>query len=401
MLRSMYSGISGMKNFQTKLDVIGNNIANVNTYGFKKSRVTFSETMNQTIAGASAADNGRGGKNAMQVGLGSTISTIDTIHSEASTQSTGRSLDLAVAGDGYFVVKEGNAQFYTRAGNFYLDDNGTLVTSDGLKVQQYENGILKDITVNVNSVLPATLTTKLGFQGVLPTTAIGKDGISQQLKVVDDDGKEHVLDIKLEQTGADSGSWNMTVTNPENGQSKSVAVQMDTAANEDDRGPAKFTPASLNLKDIGVTAGNQTVRLTDEGMSINGESITLLGTPDGNTAGSLKSFNIGQMGEVNGFFSNGMVKEIGKLAIAKCSNASGLTKATGNVFQESINSGTANISVAGDGRGTLTPGSLEMSNVDLSEEFTDMIVAQRGFQANSRIITTSDEILQELVNLKR
>lgn len=390
-----------MKNFQTKLDVIGNNIANVNTYGFKKSRVTFSETMNQTIAGASAADNGRGGKNAMQVGLGSTISSIDTIHSEASTQSTGRSLDLAVAGDGYFVVKEGNAQYYTRAGNFYLDDNGTLVTSDGLKVQQYENGVLKDVAVNVNSVLPATLTKELGFQGVLPTTAIGKDGISQQLKVVDDAGKEHVLDIKLEQTGAASGSWNMTITNPENGKSESVAVQMDTAANEDDRGPAKFTPAELNLKDIGVTAGNQTIKLTDKGMSIEGESITLMGTPDGNTAGSLKSFNIGQMGEVNGVFSNGMVKEIGKLAIAKFSNASGLTKATGNVFQESINSGTANISVAGDGRGTLTPGSLEMSNVDLSEEFTDMIVAQRGFQANSRIITTSDEILQELVNLKR
>ncbi|MFT9598514.1 flagellar hook-basal body complex protein, partial [Mesobacillus sp.] len=135
MLRSMYSGISGMKNFQTKLDVIGNNIANVNTYGFKKGRVTFKDTMNQTISGASAATENKGGKNPMQVGLGSTIATIDMIDTQSSLQTTGRALDLAISGDGYFVVKQGQSQMYTRAGNFYLDDNGTLVTGEGLKVQ--------------------------------------------------------------------------------------------------------------------------------------------------------------------------------------------------------------------------------------------------------------------------
>ena len=130
-------------------------------------------------------------------------------------------------------------------------------------------------------------------------------------------------------------------------------------------------------------------------------SSTALVDPNGNTEGKLESYNIGSLGEINGVYSNGEIIQLVKLAMAKFSNTSGLTKTANNFFQESINSGTPDINVAGEGRGTLASGSLEMSNVDLSEEFTDMIVAQRGFQANTRIITTSDEILQELVNLKR
>lgn len=131
MLRSLYSGISGMKNFQTKLDVIGNNIANVNTVGFKKSRVTFKDMVSQTIAGGSAAGATIGGTNSKQIGLGSSSGTIDTIHSTSATQSTGRTLDLAIDGDGYFRIDTGDGIAYTRAGNFYLDNTGTLVTGDG------------------------------------------------------------------------------------------------------------------------------------------------------------------------------------------------------------------------------------------------------------------------------
>ena len=212
MLRSMYSGISGMKNFQTKLDVIGNNIANVNTYGFKKGRVTFKDTMNQTISGASAAQNNKGGKNPMQVGLGSTMATIDTIDTQSSLQTTGRALDLAITGDGYFVVKQGQSQLYTRAGNFYLDDNGTLVTGDGLKVQSLNNnGQLEDITVNVNSLLPAMQTTKLEMKGNLPKDAKGASELLQQIKVVDDSGIEHVVDMTISPDttagGAGTGNW--------------------------------------------------------------------------------------------------------------------------------------------------------------------------------------------------
>ena len=188
MLRSLYSGIGGMKNFQTKLDVIGNNIANVNTYGYKKSRVTFKDTMNQMISGASSSDTNRGGKNPMQVGLGSTLSSIDTIQTGGSLQTTGRPLDLAINGDGFFVVKQGSQEYYTRAGNLYLDDNGTLVTADGLKVQAYKldatGSIINpygDIAVNVNATLPATKTDTINLSGNLDSTSINGTSITQQV----------------------------------------------------------------------------------------------------------------------------------------------------------------------------------------------------------------------------
>ncbi|MCA1053517.1 flagellar hook-basal body complex protein [Rossellomorea aquimaris] len=402
MLRSMYSGISGMKNFQTKLDVIGNNIANVNTYGYKKGRVTFKDTMNQTISGASAAQDNRGGRNPMQVGLGSTIASIDTIHTQSSLQTTGRSLDLAISGDGYFVVKQGNVQAYTRAGNFYLDDNGTLVNSDGMKVQQYENGVLKDIVVNVNATLPSVPTSNLKLAGSLPDPAgltNGTSGAVQQMKIVDNNGIEHVLDVQYSPNTGNTG-WQLTITNQTADPSLTtnpVTINLPYNSTDDEF----TTPSTLNLTDLGISDGNTAVQLNVEDLKLDGDSITGLVNPDGNLEGALESFNIGSLGEVNGVYSNGQIRTLGSLALAKFSNPSGLSKMGGNSFQESVNSGTANINVAGQGRGTLAAGSLEMSNVDLSEEFTEMITAQRGFQANTRIITTSDEILQELVNLKR
>ncbi len=392
MLRSMYSGISGMKNFQTKLDVIGNNIANVNTYGFKKGRVTFQDTMNQTISGASAAGENRGGKNPMQVGLGSTLATIDTIHTQSSLQTTGRSLDLAINGDGYFVVKQGDQQMYSRAGNFYLDDNGTLVNGDGLKVQSYENGVLNDIVVNVNATLPALPTNRVFLDGNLPdpnTLASNATGSVQQVKVIDQTGTEQVLDVQFQPNGA---NWQLTITNQET--SASTTIPLNYAANN------YSTTATFNLNQVGLSNTPVTFDFTD--LVRSGDStITAMANPNGNLEGSLESFSIGSLGEINGVYSNGQIRTLGNLALAKFSNPSGLTKAGGNMFQESVNSGVANINVAGEGRGTLASGALEMSNVDLSEEFTEMITAQRGFQANTRIISTSDEILQELVNLKR
>ncbi|WP_026585529.1 flagellar basal body rod protein FlgG [Bacillus sp. J33] len=279
MLRSMYSGISGMKNFQTKLDVIGNNIANVNTYGFKKGRVTFKDMVSQTISGASESNNTRGGMNPKQVGLGSALSTIDTIHTQGSLQTTGRSLDIGISGDGFFVVAPGNSTAgidlsqakLTRAGNFYLDEQGFLVNSDGYFVS--------DVT-GVKIKIPADA----------ESFSIGSDG--------------------------------------------SITVIGGT--------PVPATPV---------------------------------------------------------------------IALTKVPNPDGLQKVGNNLYTITANSGDFNndgsITVADlgksgtNGTGDLVSGTLEMSNVDLSEEFTEMIVAQRGFQANTRIITTSDEILQELVNLKR
>ncbi|TYR77881.1 flagellar basal-body rod protein FlgF [Rossellomorea vietnamensis] len=396
----MYSGISGMKNFQTKLDVIGNNIANVNTYGFKKGRVTFKDTMNQTISGASAAQENRGGKNPMQVGLGSTLSTIDTIHTQSSLQSTGRPLDLAINGDGYFVVKQGDAQFYSRAGNFYLDDSGTLVNGDGLKVQSYENGVLQDIKVNVNAQLPATITETINMFGNLSSDAVGSEPFVQQINVVDDTGEQVTLDMKLTPQNP-SNKWDLQFVN-QNGENPltSDSYTIDFSQDPMDAPPFVNLPISDTNED-GTADTLLNVEMDYEQLTNLGGDLSASADPDGNTAGSLESFNIGSMGEINGVYSNGEITTIGYLALAKFSNPSGLTKAGGNSFQQSVNSGPANVNIAGEGRGSIVSGSLEMSNVDLSEEFTEMITAQRGFQANTKIITTSDEILQELVNLKR
>ena len=409
-----------MKNFQTKLDVIGNNIANVNTYGFKKGRVTFKDTMNQMVSGASAATDNRGGKNATQVGLGSTLATVDTIHSGASLQTTGRSLDLGIDGDGYFVVSQGGANMYTRAGNFYLDDSGLLVNADGLKVQAFkydEAGNLTneygDVAINVNAVLPAMPTELIAFSENLSADAIDGSVYSQQIKVVDDKGissratiyfkkstnNEWGISINEDPTDVDittlSTYRKLTFTN---GKVTSPTTPFPITAM---RIPTGRVDNTLTSEDESTLTTLKNINLDFSNLTQVEGSTTAIINPDGNTEGKLESYNIGSLGEINGVYSNGEIVTLGKLAIAKFSNSSGLTKSANNLFQESINSGTPDINVAGEGRGTLASGSLEMSNVDLSEEFTDMIVAQRGFQANTRIITTSDEILQELVNLKR
>jgi flagellar hook protein FlgE len=297
MLRSMYSGIGGMRNFQVKLDVIGNNIANVNTYGFKKGRTTFKDLVSQQIAGASGPTANRGGVNPKQVGLGSQLAAIDTIHTQGSLQTTGRTLDLAISGDGFFVLGNGvlagppitvNGPVYTRAGNFYLDQNGDIVNADGLYLigEPYDQP---------------------------PAANTGKNNVGK--------------------------------------------INIPTTA---------------------------------------------------------KSFSIGSDGTVNYVDAAGNLYIAGKIYLAKFKNNDGLEKAGQNLFRETANSGSIDVDAVKDGvelvelnvpgtggTGTIVAGALEMSNVDLAEEFTEMIVAQRGFQANTRIITTSDEILQELVNLKK
>ncbi|AZV42278.1 flagellar hook protein FlgE [Peribacillus asahii] len=438
MLRSMYSGISGLKNMQTKLDVIGNNIANVNTYGFKKSRVTFSDTMNQTIAGASAATENRGGTNAKQIGLGSAIASIDTLHTQSSLQNTSRDQDLAISGDGYFLVKNGEAEFYTRAGNFYLDDKGTLVTSDGLKVQAFKvdadgdvTNNYGDVSVNVNALMPAVATDKITFKDNLSadSTSGAASVFTQQIKVTNDQGEYENLTVYFMKSATAANTWGVYLNDPSkssdavtggpsaaNYKIKDITFQADGTINSTAASGTltvrrwsdgvvsttttyPTTPAPTPAPTIISTS--RAINLDFTNLTQKAGVTTALVNPNGSTQGKLESFNFGSSGEINGVYSNGLVVTLGQLAIAKFSNPSGLLKTAGNTFQESINSGTADISIAGDGRGTIRSGSLEMSNVDLSEEFTEMIVTQRAFQSNTKVITTSDEILQELVNLKR
>ncbi|WP_048602492.1 flagellar basal body rod protein FlgG [Rubeoparvulum massiliense] len=273
MLRSMYSGVSGMRGFQTKLDVIGNNIANVNTAGFKKSRVMFQDILSQTVAGSSAPEEGeRGGVNPRQVGLGVRMSAIDTLHTPGSPMMTNVPTDVAINGDGYFLVSPtGEEPYYlTRAGDFKLDAYGFLVNSQGLFVASVDGG-----------------------------------------------------------------------------------------------------PIQVNREEY-------------------------------------NSYSISESGEVLGTNGDGETNVVGTIGLSIVANPAALEKIGGSLYKMTPNANPdgemGDLVAPGDpevGSGTLAAGMLEMSNVDLTEEFTEMIVAQRGFQANSRIITTSDEILQEVVNLKR
>ncbi len=439
MLRSMYSGISGLRNFQTKLDVIGNNIANVNTYGFKKGRTTFKDMVSQQIQGASSPQQNRGGTNPKQVGLGSQVSTIDTIHTQGSLQTTGRSLDLGVSGDGFFIVNDGQLSSYTRAGNFYLDQSGNLVNADGLYVQGYaanatgaiDYSQLSNLRIAAGTTIAPNATTSVGFKGNLHAdTDIAADeyagrlfengttysdsqikeglksGALMTMKVVDSLGNTHDLQIVAQKTS--STEWQIGYVLPNNDDEFTFTSLGDVTFGAD----GTVTGSTLTPT-INITAQNLSPNYTGTAdplaINIDFSNITQYGsgstidvdTIDGNTEGFLEGFNISAAGEIFGVYTNGNVQSLGQIALANFNNPEGLTKSGDNLYQVSNNSGVPNVGIAGQDMGTINGGSLEMSNVDLSEEFTEMIVAQRGFQANTRIITTSDEILQELVNLKR
>jgi flagellar hook protein FlgE len=445
MLRSMYSGIGGMRNFQTKLDVIGNNIANVNTFGFKKSRVTFKDIASQTLSGASSPTANLGGQNGMQVGLGSTIATIDTIHTSSSPQTTGRAQDLAIEGDGYFVVKNGNQEFYTRAGNFDFDSSGNLVAPGGYKVQGYPvvNGQLDttqigDIQLDRNAFMPPTATSFLTLAGNLDaatgigttttytptwdatnkenTPKLAANQKSMDFKMRDSLGREH--DFKMVASKTSDTEWNyqvFSVSKVAGEEGKLTEVAGSNGKLVFDSSGQLVLPTSQqpgNKSDIKAInfnpgGGAEALIIKADQLSFNNISQVAAATTlnvkeqDGFAEGYLNGFTISPTGEVSATFTNGKLQVVSQIVLANFSNPSGLMKSGNNLFARSNNSGNQQYSIAGNGVGAIKAGALEMSNVDLSEEFTEMIVSQRGFQANSRIITTSDQILEELVNLKR
>ena len=333
MLRSMYSGISGLKVNQTKLDVIGNNIANVGTTAFKNQRIRFQDVLSQNLKFGTGASANVGGTNPSQVGLGVEVAGIDTMVSQGNMQPTGRNLDFAVDGDGYFVVARGKAEddfekldvYYTRDGSFALDDQGQLLTSDGYRVLGYQ---IKETKID-NAAKPPTL------------------------KVETEDKKVGGKDIKVPKQG--------------------------------DKIEAEGNLKPLIIPDEVYYGGN-----TDKDKM------------------KIKNFSVDKNGVINAVLQNNEVVAIGQIGMSSFKNPAGLYKEGKNLYSTSASSGDAlyrdGVGAADSnekGYGDIIQGRLEMSNVDLAEQFTEMIVASRAFQANGKIITTGDEILQDLVNLKR
>ena len=674
MMRSLYSGVSGLKNHQTRMDVVGNNISNVNTTGFKSSRVTFSDTLSQTLSGASSPANGLGGTNPKQIGLGSATSSIDTLFTDGSVQSTGVNTDLCLSGNGLFIVKNGDQSYYTRNGNFKFDQDGYYVNSDGLKVQGWmadeagnlsttgETGYIKvpagktmeatsttvnTYTSNLNSatagstiggilvtyadgtsetvtnynptkenVTTITLMLSSGESVTLDDTAgyafkagdpvAGKVLYTSKIQSVQANATGNVQNLKLgigsavnsingqntftypfdldkgtfsvggkytvsgtitnvtangtaagdvdvevdigngtlvtfnvpnptsgtysvgstfsvslpiESFDADTGAevttengktatltapLNVTSVNQDyqrlgtasdgtiqsigtkstsiytnngkevtstsinttDGQTLSGLIGKDYAANDtfypsatttatiyDSLGNAHsvqvlFTKTGQNTWELALAGGGdsitidetdgttttvsltktnlvfdenggyvsgsgslectysngaaaQNVALSLAGLTQYSGSTTAFASNNGNAAGTLKSVSIDSNGVITGTYTNGINRQEGQIAVAQFNNSSGLTKTGNSLYTVSNNSGTPNVSTVSALGCSVTPSALEMSNVDMASELTDMIVTQRGYQSNSKIITVSDELLETLINMKR
>jgi len=450
------------------MDVIANNIANVNTAGFKSSRVTFSDAFAQTLRGASAAnmDVGRGGLNPMQIGLGANVAAISTVMTPGGAQRTDAPLDLMIEGDGFFVVGDDvSGLFFTRAGHFTQDGFGNVVAPNGMMLQGWRaEEVGGDLIINRAPVqgirigpdqqtIPANATTRINFAGNLdpraprvPTTMNFRDSL----------GNNWQIDVEFIATN-EPGAWDVQMvatpgSNPATtpvrlqGGNQSVnisgpglnigRVHFDTSGNMIHIGPhgapptgtwpttprttstymeIDYTVAGTLFHSMNIALGREdwgdpgndfgAIRL-DFGALVQreGRSNAVARDYDGREAGDLIGISVGPDGVITGTYSNGQERMLWQIAMARFENPAGLARMGNSLFAQTRNSGTPfdGIGLEAAAIGSqLLGGTLEMSNVDLSFEFTEMITTQRGFQANSRIITTSDEILQELVNLRR
>lgn len=390
MLRSLYSGISGLRSHQTMLDVTGNNIANVNTTGFKASATQFQDTLSQMSMGAGAGNATAGGTNPAQVGLGVQVAGISTNFAQGSAQATGRATDVMISGDGFFVTSKGGEQLYTRAGGFDLDANGRMVTPDGALLQGWKaangvipaGGAIQNLTVDPQAIAPASGTTQAGMGGNLPSEAAVGTTLVRDIEIFDGTGNRRTMALTFTRTAA---GWD-AAGNDGAGATGATALTFSNGK-QTSAGTMTVGGIAVDLTAVSGYAGMNTLASTGQ---------------NGRAAGTLQSFTLSNDGTIVGSFSNGAKEAVGRIAMASFTNPGGLEKAGASGYRATLNSGGAVLGAAGDpGLGTVSGGYLEMSNVDLSQEFTNLIVAQRGFQANSRIITTSDEVLQELTNLKR
>ena len=397
MLRSLFSGISGLRAHQTMLDVTGNNISNVNTAGFKSSQTQFQDTLSQVLTNAGGAQVGVGGTNPAQVGLGVRVAGITTNFQQGSSQLTNRSTDMMINGDGFFTVRNGNEQLYTRAGSFNFDSLGQLVTPDGSLVQGWvanadgvvdTNTQLDTLRLPIATLMGAEPTTRSEFGGNLPADAADGTVLNRTIEIYDAVGSPRTLAVQFTRA---SGAWQVAASD---------GTPADLAAAP--RSPMTFAPDGELTGPTELTLPSGVVVDLSQITGYAGITSVEAASQDGRKAGTLQAFSLNQDGTLMGSFSNGLKQAIGQIALASFANPTGLSKAGSSTYRTSTNSGEPMIGTAGtNGRGALAGGALEMSNVDLSSEFTNLIIAQRGFQANSRVITTSDELLQELVNLKR
>lgn len=435
---AIYTGVTGLLAHQRRIDVVASNIANVNTTGYRGSRVLFQDLFSQTLEGARAPVGNFGGTNPSEVGLGVRLASIDVNQTQGSLITTGNASDLAIQGSGFFVMSNGTSQFFTRDGSFQLNANGALVDpATGLRVQGFtaQNGVISpdatlgDIIIPVGGTSVVQATSTMSLQGNLDSNAAVGTTVQRTYTIYDSLGTAREIQVtytkraQVTSGGNDYNAWDWSATYTN---TDSPAVTSTVGG-----GTLLFDTSGQFAAEGTVTAGVFTARgATDDEISItnaqlggisafptdpfafdidfraltqlSSNSDVTVANQDGYARGVLSSFNIGADGVINGVFTNGLTLVLGQVALANFANVGGLSRFGSNMFTETPASGVAQIGLPDTGgRGQVSGGVLEGSNVDLGTEFSNLIVTQRGFQANARTITTADSLLQETVNLVR
>lgn len=416
MMRSLFSGVSGMRSNQTRMDVIANNIANVNTVAFKAGRATFKEAFSEILQSATRPQGDLGGLNPMQVGLGVEVGSIDTLYSQGTSQASSQETDLSIQGDSLFVVGRGDQQMYTRAGNFQFDADGHLVQQGtGLIVQgrMATNGVLGgtigDIQIPADLTSPASATDNVRIGGNLDASAAAGTVRDMSINVYDALGAKHELKLLFTKSATTPNSWDWSVDTSALSATEAASLSGNTGTVTFDGTGNMTAPTTAPVigltPDTGATAMAITVDF-GSGMAgltqFSSASSAVVQDQNGFTMGTLETRTIDRTGRVIGGFTNGIVQPLAQLSLADFVNPAGLERQGENLYAASANSGEPVVGFAAEGSNSLIQSkSLEASNVDLAQEFTNMIIAQRGFQASSKIITTSDEMLNDVVSLKR
>ncbi len=419
---ALYSGVSGLNTNSQAMSVIGNNLANTNTIGFKGARTVFSDLLSSTIFGSGGSS---------QVGRGVGVSIVDNIFSQGTFESTSSDTDVAIEGAGFFMLKEiGNdTMFYSRAGAFRFDQDGYLVNPEGFRVQgkpfdangQLIAGDPTDIQVQNTGLIAANPTTTMDLNTNLdasePIIAAAFDytqtttfNYSASTQVFDSLGNSHLLTTYFKKTANNTWSWYWSAEdnsvppvplgqggNP-NTQAGVLNFNPDGTLNTIVPDPAVIAPADLAWNNGSVDNG---MTVTFETTQFNSDSIVIAQNQNGFAAGNLTGVSINDEGTVIASYSNGEQTSIASLTLSKFTNPGGLELVGSNLYRGTAEAGPARTGLSGPELGTIFTNSLEQSNVDMGQQFVQMITVQRGFQANSKIITTVDELMGELINLKR
>jgi flagellar hook protein FlgE len=411
---AMYSGVSGLNTNSQAMSVIGNNLANTNTIGFKGGRTVFSDLLSSNVSGS-------GGMS--QVGRGVGLSTVDNIFSQGTFETTSSGTDVAIEGPGFFVLKEpGNdTTFYSRAGAFRFDDAGFLVNPEGLRVQGKQFDPVNNaellpadpagIQVANVGLIEANPTTELTFTTNLDEKSVERGvgaivpenretyNYSASAQIFDSLGQPHLVSVYWRHIDDATNTWTSGYT-----------IDNDPATFQPLPGLLEFDPTGQPVADFIVPinlgpwpngAAAQEINLTFDTTQFDSESVVIGQQQNGFGAGELTNVGINGEGVVVASYSNGQQINIAQLVLAKFQNPGGLQLAGANRYFASTEAGAVRIGLPGPELGKIFTNSLEQSNVDMGQEFVKMISTQRGFQANSKIITTVDEMLGELINLKR